>query len=160
MGTHGGNNIKERVGHSDDAHGGRGVPDIVHEERDGLIAVMLAIGADEEFVSDVVEIFGAHAVIAVKRGDDDIFCAEMFFLDVGGELVAGVGEIGAFADDFVLEIGGVFDEEKIAEGIFEEGLESFGIFFHSRTTAFFVAEDKNNPFVRKSTIANGFYGRD
>ena len=80
--AHSANDVEKGVGEGDDTSRGGGIPNVVHEKRDGLVTETLAIGAGDEFVGDGIEVVIGHMVIGVERGNDDVLDGVMMFFEV------------------------------------------------------------------------------
>ena len=140
MGAHLAGEAPESITGGDHAHWGRGVPDVVEEEGDRLESAAVAVFADDELVGDAVEIIFLGTVVGVEGGDDDAIERDFGLLEIVGDLEAGVGDVGAFADDFAGQILGVHDgEEGMAFGLVF-GLELGGGFGYGLAAALFVGE--------------------
>ena len=95
-----GDDIVKRIGNSHDAGRRRGIPNVVSEKRDGLVTEALTAGMSDKLVSDVVKLLGVHMIVAVKRGDDNVFNWKMIIGDVLSKSVASIGKIRPLADNF------------------------------------------------------------
>ena len=147
--------VVERVRSSDYARGGRGVPNVISEQRNRLVAKSLAVGVDDKFIGDRIEELGSHMIVAVQRSHNDVFYGEILSFDVFGNLFAGVGEVGTFADDLVFEVLGMFDEEKITKDALVFFGQKSGVFSHCFPAAFLVGESEDDAVVRESSVFDG-----
>ena len=54
---------------------------------------MLAAWVDNKFVGNRIKIFGMHVVVAIERGDNDVFNRKFMFFNITRDFLAGVSEV-------------------------------------------------------------------
>jgi len=81
---------------------------------------VFTIVVNDIFVRDVIKIRLVRAVVAIKRGDDDVLVLDSLFFQPFSKELAGVGNVAALSNDFVGQIVRVLDDF--------ERLEPVGVF--------------------------------